>query len=84
MASSCGVGVSFGPVLLRSVTVTSAVEEMVDGVTRVKYAQQKEKSDILINGTTVLPLSDRVGDSPRRPPWGQQDDLSAAHGSRDS
>jgi diguanylate cyclase (GGDEF)-like protein/PAS domain S-box-containing protein len=58
---TCHVGESFGPTLPSRFRVTSAVEEMVDGVTEGEYAQRQEKGGFFINVTTVLPQSAHLG-----------------------
>jgi hypothetical protein len=57
----CGVGIPLGGTLPLCVRVTSAVEEMVDGVAEGAVRSKRGKRDFFINLTTVLPASGRAG-----------------------
>ena len=61
VASSCGFCVSVAWILPRCVWVTTAVEKTVDRVTGGEVRSKKGKKGLVINVTTVLPLSGRVG-----------------------
>lgn len=48
------------PVLPSCVWMTSAAEKAVDGVRRVRYAQEQNESKLFSNLTTLLPSSGGV------------------------